>query len=80
MVEIMLDFIQCHHCGERFGMNDRMEDHWYTCPNSPAREAYETMKDLLLKIRNELLTEYWSIQVVELVKEIDALLGDEANR
>ena len=76
MAEIILDFIQCHFCEKRFEPDDPLaNEHWKECPNSPTRE----MKALLLKIRDELPTEYWSIRVVTLVSEIDALLGEGEN-
>ena len=77
MAEIMLDFIQCHHCGKTFDLDDSLAAnvHWKDCQYSPAREEYEAMKALLLKIRDDLV--YSGDH--GLIHEIDALLGEEAN-
>ena len=79
MAEIILDFIQCHHCEKRFEPDDPLaNEHWKDCQFSPAKDEYTAMEALLRKIR-EMIALDPAIWTAETINEIDALLGDEAN-
>lgn len=55
MPEFILDFIQCHHCEERFKPDEVSEsDHWKVCEKSPARAEVRRLQDELDAIKSQL--------------------------
>lgn len=57
MAEIILDFIQCHHCGERFAPDEvPAGEHWKVCIKSPARKEVEKLRDALRDCKSAIET------------------------
>lgn len=62
MTEVVINFIQCHYCGARFGNNlpgRAMANHWRECPHNPARPVIEELTAALeainAKIDNDIV-------------------------